>query len=381
MAASAWLGLLRRHERRLAGLWLGLSVLVLGSFAVGPVRGQILGNVARVADWWDARWDRRLAAGERMVTEGKFEEAAGYLERLDAVFPARTSRHARDRDREHLLGLLARTQESLGRSGRAMAAWSRLVAFDSLNYRNHFGYAQAAERLLSGWALAPEARDGYARALGLFPSHLPSLRGYLDYYMDRGEFPAVREAYQAYLDAFLVSRLAIRGGEAAEISTVLVDGRSHEIEVSLAPGERWDGTISISAGPYPLTVEELFIRPAMRVGESLVAEYHGLPSPVPGRMTRSGAGWIPEDSSANWLVRVPDGLRDIGTLRLRVRVFKFIDEALWKQVATSYRNLLDRGGLVEAGQRTAPFPTAAVADSAFASLDWMSDGPFVPGRR
>ena len=376
-----WLGVARRYERRLAGLWLGLSLLLLGSFAVGPVRVRILGSVARAADWWDARWDRRLAAGGRLVAQRKFDQAVGYLQRLDATFPARTSRYGRDQQREYLLRLLAQSHEALGRKGRAMTVWSQLVDFDSLNYRNHFGYAQAAERLLSGWAEGPDARDGYSQALRLLPSHLPSFRGYLRYSLDRGEFPQVREAYQAYLESFLVGSLSIRAEGASASRSVRVDGRSHELLVSFAPSDGWNGAVTITAGPYPLTIEEAGVRPSIRVGQPFAGQEHSLPLAVPSRMIQSGAGWVPVDSSAGLQVVVPPEWRDVGTLRLRVRVFKLMDETLWNQVKNAYRNLLDYDGVADAERRTAPFRTAVAADSAFLRLGWARAGLFVPRER
>lgn len=375
------LGMARRYERRLAGLWLGLSLLLLGSFAVGSVRIRILTTISRAADWWDARWDRRLAAGELLVAQGKFDQAVGYLEQLDAIFPARTSRYGRDKEREYLLRLLAKSYEALGRKGRTMAVWSHLVAFDSLNYRNHFGYAQAAERLLSGWAEAPEARDGYARALRLLPSHLPSLRGYLRYYMDRGEFREVREAYRGYLDAGLLGSVTIQAEGAMASHSVRVDGRSHELQIPLAPSAGWDGTVTIAAGPYPLAIEAVFVRSPMRVGQTDAGVEHSLPVPTAIRMTRSGAGWVPEDSSAGLQVSVPPEWRDVASLRVGVRVFNLTDAVSWKQFAKAYRNLLDYDGLAAAERRTAPFRSPAAADSAFARLDWAPGGMFVPGKQ
>ena len=163
--------------------------------------------------------------------------------------------------------------------------------------------------------------------------------------------------------------------------SVQVDGRSHELEVSLGPSEGWDGSVTIEADPYPLIVEEAYVRPAMRVGQSVAGGERRLPDLVARRMVRSGAGWAPEDSSGALRVVVPPEWRDVGTLRLRVRVFKLTDATLWKQVTTAYRNLLDYNGLAEAERRTAPFQRANAADSAFTRLDWARAGLFVPGER
>jgi len=364
----------RRHERRLAALWLGVTVLLLGAFTAAPTRAWLLGRVQWAADSYEARWDRRLAQGQRLVSAGQTEAAAAYLERLDRDFPARTSRHGRDRDRERLLRLLARSHEANGRNGRAMEAWSRLVAFDSLNYANHFGYAQAAERLLSGWALAPEARDGYARALALFPAHLPSLRGYVDYYMDRGEFGPVVQAYQAYLDAFLVERLTLQLGDTGVTLRIRADGRPHDVEITIPRPAGWSGELLLSA-PLAFAVQQVTIVPAGRVGrpDPIVPRSLDLATIEYRRGTREGSAFVPDSGGA---VAIPVPAQPLGVARIRLRLvlFKPMDAGLWALVARSYRNLLDPAGLAAARARTATFPTAARADAVLAGLPWAREG-------
>ncbi len=118
----------------------------------------------------------------------------------------------------------------------------------------------------------------------------------------------------------------------------------------------------------------------MRVVQTDAGLEHSLPVPTAIRMTRSGAGWVPEDSSARLQVVIPLEWRDVGSLRVRVRVFNLTDGVSWKQFAKAYRDLLDYDGLAEAERRTAPFRSPAAADSAFARLDWAAGGMFVPGQ-
>ncbi len=362
---SRWLDWLRRRERALALGWLAATFLGLAMLAAPPVRVPVLGVLQGIVDRWDARWSRRLAEGERLLAAGDTAGAVAWLERLDRVFPARTSRHARDMERERLLVALARAYEAAGRTRLTMETYQRLVAFDSLNYFNHYELARAAERLLSGWAVALEARDGFAAALRLFPSHLPSLRGYVDYYIDRGDFAPVAQAYRAYLDAALVEPIEVRLGSAAVAVRVMADGRPHHVVVPApVPGARVDTAHLASA--FPLAVEHIEVVGAAQVGR---------PGPRAGASARLDTEPVlPADDSARIAVRLPPLAGGLGELRLRVRVFKPVDAPLWTLVARSYRNLLDGAGLREAAARTAPLPTAVAADRLLRGTGWARSG-------
>ena len=350
---------------------------------VKPVRMRVLARVQVAVDWWDGRWERSLADGQALVDAGRFAEAAPMLSRLDADFPARHSRYGRDKEREVVLALLARSYEALGHKTLAMATWLRLTHFDSLNYRNHVAYAHAAERLRGGWAEAPEARDGYAHALRILPHHLPSLRGYMKYYLDRGEFPVVREAYRTYLDAFLVEDLTITAGDTAVTIPVTVDGNPHVVEFVLARPAGWRGDLVLSAGSYPLAIEAASVRAPVAVGvaaarDSGALDLTGLRAP---HMTQAGAGWVPVDSTGTLRIPVTADARGIARVQLRLRAFKLVDAKLWASVMQSYHNLLDAPGLADATARTAPFASAAASDSAFNRIPWTRGGVYVPGER
>jgi tetratricopeptide (TPR) repeat protein len=375
-----WLDAARRHERLLAALWILGVVLLFGAMAVKPIRLRLLGGLQGAAVRYDARWERRLAEGQRLVIAGRFDEATAYLDRLDAEFPARTSRYGRDKEREYLLRLLAQSYEATGHTGKAMATWTRLVAFDSLNYRNFFGYAQAAERLLSGWAVAPEARDGFARALDLLPSHLPSLRGYVAYYNDRGEWREVAAAYRTYLDAFLLEQVTLRIGDSTRVVPVLIDGLAHNFDVAVPVPPGWSGDLVLSSSVYPMALEQVAVLPALTVGAPAVRTPRevSLAAMTASNMTRSGPGWVPTDSVAALHVPLQSGVTGLVRVTLRLRTFKLLDAPLWAMITKAYRNLLDAGGLADAQLRTATFASPAAADSAFSRLEWTRGGQFVP---
>ncbi|MEP6999699.1 MAG: hypothetical protein ABI969_04430 [bacterium] len=370
----------RRHERRLAALWLGATVLLVLIVLVKPVRMRALARVQVAVDWWDHRWERRLAEGQKLVEAKRFAEAAPFLLRLDREFPARHTRYGRDKEREVLLELLARTYEELGHKNLAMQTWTRLTKFDSLNYRNHVAYAHAAERLLGGWAEAPETRDGYAHALRLLPSHLPSERGYLKFYLDRGEFITVRDSYKAYLDAFLVERFTITAGDTMVSVPVSVDGNAHTVEFALARPAGWHGEFVIASPTYPLSVEGVSVTPAQVVGApaAQAARSTDLAGLRADRMTKSGDGWVPADSSATIHIPVQADAQGIARVQLRLRAFKLMDKKLWDAVNQSYRNLLDEPGLADATARTAPYASAERADRAFDLIGWSQGGKYNP---
>jgi len=372
-----WGAVFRRHERLLAAGWLGLLLLCASALVVTPVRVGLLGVLQSAVDRWDERWTRRLVAGEALVARGAYAEAARYLERLDRAFPATDVRHARDKQRERLLLLLGRSYEALGKKGRAMAAYDRLVAFDPLNYHNHFERARAAERLLSGWALAPEARDGYAEVLKLFPSHLPSVRGYVDYYMDRGEFLPVVQAYRDYLDAFLVQRVEIRLGEDSVVALLQVDGLLHEVELPLTASAGGPASLSIRSSGFAMQIQQIILVPATAVG---VIET-GQPVDVPPRPSTllnfepvEGGALRPTGDSTLVAYPLPALSTGIAGIRLRLRLYKPVDDELWQWVSKSHRNLLDQDGLADAADRTLTLGSAEFADNVIAHQLWAREG-------
>jgi hypothetical protein len=64
----------------------------------------------------------------------------------------------------------------------------------------------------------------------------------------------------------------------------------------------------------------------------------------------------------------------IAGVRLRVRLYKPVDDELWQSVVKSFRNLLDEGGLAVATDRTLPLGSAEFADNVMAHQGWALEG-------
>jgi tetratricopeptide (TPR) repeat protein len=368
----AWRAWLRRHERSIALAYLAMVALAAVLLFFPPTRHQLLGALQGVSDRWDARWERRLAEGERLVRAGRFEEAATYLENLDRAFPAPSAEHARDQEREHTLRLLAEAYEGLGRNTRTMATYDRLIAYDPNNYHSVFLKGQAAERLLSGWAIAPEARDAYAAALLIFPSHLPSLRGFIEYHADQGEFIPIVTAYNDYLDAWLSTNVTITVGDTAVTVPVPVDGRAHELTIGLP---RAADAITVSADGFAFALDQAVTVTAAVTGSSGGARAIPVPaSSIRNRGLTAGdhGAWLPLGDSAVGLVVPISG--DAAQVRLTMRVFKPVNRALWVIVGRSFHNLLRDAAGDSARARTVLFPGEGEADAVLLRPWWARSG-------
>ncbi|MCC6927919.1 MAG: hypothetical protein IT359_02900 [Gemmatimonadaceae bacterium] len=365
----------RRHERRLAALWLAGTALLCLITLVRPARQAVLTLLGRAVDRYEWRWNERLGDGVALYQRGDFAGAAAYLERLDGIYPARSNRFARDREREYLLRILALSHEKAGKSGAAMRTWERLVAFDSLNFQNHVGYAQAAQRLLSGWAMAEEAKDGYAAALRKFPAHLPSVRGYMSYYMDRGEFEPVVTAWEAYLGSYFPQRVTVALGDSSVTVLVPTDGEAHDVEFAFtqpAPA----GELHVRTGGFAVALDSAAVVTALRAGDA--AGRARVPLDLStlraADMARDTIAWLPKDTTSALVVPVPGVGAPIARVQLRLRLFKPADQGTWAMVRKSYRNLLRWDALAHARLLTATFVDAADADRLYAQVRWLPPG-------
>ncbi len=377
LVPAGWRAAWRRHERTVAACWIIVVVLGLGALAVTPVRVRILNALQAVVEHWDDRWSRRLAYGESLYRNGDYAAAAAYLEQLDAEFPARTVRHGRDKQREAILTLLGRSYVALEKKGKAMKTFARLVAFDSLNYRNHFEQAEAAEKLLSGWALAPEARDAYAQVLALAPYHLPSVRGVIAYSSEKGEQLPVIDAYGKYLDAFLIQRVQIRLGDSTFTITVPVDGYPHDIPVPLSAPKGWSGKLTLRPGGFAMALDAVTLTPAVTVGEVRRRAEVAVPVQpliMDGVAPGPNGAVIPQGYESTVGVAIPDQAAGIEQVRLRLRLFKPVDTKLWSAVVAAYRNQLNTVGRDSADARTVPFASAGAADSVLLRQPWAREG-------
>ncbi len=373
-AAPAWRLWLRRHERTIAAGYLAAVALAVVLLLLPPTRHFTLGSLQSLSDRWDRRWERRLAEGERLVAAKKYQRAAVYLEQLARTIPAPSNEHALDAQHEQVLRLLAQSYEGLGKSSRTMAIYDRLVAFDPNNYYNVFLKGQAAQRMLSGWAIAAEARDAYAAALKIFPNHLPSLRGYIDYYSDRGEFHPIVDAYRAYLDAFLNSTVTVTVGDTTLFVPLPVDGRAHDVVITL-PRPRAE-SITLRAEGYPVAIDEAAAMPlavvgAARARKEIAISLAGIRRA--GMTVAPHGAWLPAGDSASMTVPLPQGVA-LEQVRLVMRLFKPMDLPLWVIVARSFHNLLDEQGRDSADARTVVFPKEVDADAAMMRPWWSRSG-------
>jgi hypothetical protein len=162
-----------------------------------------------------------------------------------------------------------------------------------------------------------------------------------------------------------------------------VDGRAHDFEVEFPMPPGWSGNLVISSAQYPIALEQMAVLRGGQVGVAASRAWSELnvASSTANRMTHTGAGWVPGDSTAALQVPVTSDVSGIVRVSMRLRVFKLLDAPLWIRIAKSYRNLLDAPGLADAESRTAMFKSAALADSTFNTLEWTQGGQFARGVR
>lgn len=355
----------RRHERRWMIGYLVVVAIVIGMIGLRPLRDPALQVVDRVLDRADRRWDMRLQHGEALLADGRFAEAATYLARLDSIFPAPTVHAGRDRQRERLLAALALSYERLGRKGRALRAYRQSVAFDPRNWQNHFALARAAVRLDGGWAIPDEARDAYQRVLDIHPNHLPSVRGLMQYYSDRGEFDAVMGVWQTYIDAFMLQLLYVYVGDTLLELNVRVSGEPHDvaIPVSISQGT---SRLMIHTGGFSVAMHDASVVTAMAVATSALVDTvraTEVPSLSVG-MRDDGAGRLRADGRTSVIaLELPDLPLGANELNLCLSVFKPLDQATWDLARRSYQNLLRHNDLEAIQARLLVLPDALWADS------------------
>ncbi len=362
----AWREGFRRHERTLAWAWVALVAGFLALLVLPPTRHWFLGRVEAGVRASEARWTSRLEEGERLLAAGDYALAAQRLDALDREFPARDVRHGRDKERERLLLALAAAYTRLEQKGRALRAAQALAAFDPLNYRNHYALALVSDHFLSGWALAPEAKDAYAAVLAIHPSHMPSMRGYVAYYAARGEWPEVRRIWEVYLDAFLLQPVTLRAGRDSVTVMANATGRAQDVEFLLPPGAAAD-SLRFDARGMALAIDRVALVRPLRAGAAEARTDLVLPLAAPLR----------GDTSLG--VAAPAAAAGLERVRVTLRLFKPADKALWNSVSAAYRNLLDWDGLAAAGARIDVLPRAGLADSVLGRQEWATEGQ--AGRR
>lgn len=319
---------------------------------VPPIRDRLLDRAQVSAAGWDARWTERVERGEGLLAEGRYEDAADYLERLDGVFPARHVKHRRDTERERVLRALGEANLALGRKRASLEALRRVVEFDERNYQNHFALASAALEL----GEPEEALAAFERVLAIHPSHLPTVAALIAHHFERADYRSVADTYEAYLDAYLLHDAGIEVGDGIGRADVRVDGRYHEIDVPLvteAAAPASGRSLSIDVGPYPTRIANITLMPPLRAG---ILEAAPITLDSPG-------GWSngTEAEKASGTLRVPVGSSEIEVARARIvlRLLKPVDAESWGLIATSYRNLLEGDALEVARERSAIIAVAS----------------------
>jgi tetratricopeptide (TPR) repeat protein len=352
-------------------------VVFLAAFALPPTRSRILGSIQRGVQSWDDRWTRRLEMGEDLVRTGRYAEAATYLERLDQEFPAKDVRHRRDKERERLLVALGRSYTELDRKARAIAVYQRLVAFDPKNWRNHYALGVAANKLLAGWAPALEARDAFLQVLLIHPNHLPSVRGAMAYHAARGEFAQVTPLYQQYLDAYLLQQVTLTLGDTSIVVNLPVDGMAHDIEVPVGRGSGWSGDLVIASQGFSLALTDLKLVAPLKAGISGSASETQISlERIRGvQETPVGNGiWRADGGDSRLIIPIAPQPEGIGSLRLRMQLFKPLDPTTWNYAVTAFRNRLDAAGLALVQPRSVPMADMLTADSVLARQEWATEG-------
>lgn len=366
----------RVHEGTLSLVWLGAVALFLLLLAFAPTRERMLGLVQDAIQWHDGRWEDAIAEGEALVRAGKYEEAVAYLTDLNARFPARTIRHGKDRGRERVMLLLAQSLAALDKKSKSMAVYQQLVDFDPRNFRNWYAMGVGADKLLSGWALAEEAKDAFAAALVINPSHLPSLRGVIRFYGEQGLYNELRAQYETYLDAFLAADVTFRTADSAITISIPVDGRFRDVELPLGQPAGELAVLAITPGGYPMEVVEAQFVPALEAGSP--GRDRPVILPLAEAVAREGAviedgRVLPQGMAGTMVVKGPPS-PGASKVRVRLRLLKPMDEGTWGTVSKAYHNLLDPDGAARALDRTQLFSSEEAADAVQTRQEWATEG-------
>ncbi|HUR27889.1 MAG TPA: bacterial transcriptional activator domain-containing protein [Planctomycetota bacterium] len=325
----------REHERGLIVAWLALIAVVLG---LGFVWGIQQRGFERVVAAYDARWPARVDEGERMFAAQRYDEAARFLEQLDADFPARSVRHRLDRERERLLTVLARSYVKLGKERRAAETCARLVAFDPRNWQNHALQAEVALAFEQG----DLARTALDHVLAIHPTHLPTVETRIQLEMDASLYARVPPLWRAYVEAFRLATVDFTAGETHVVLEIQSDGLPHRFEVPFPLPEGFHGEAKLATNGWSIDVRALALQAPLRVGIA------GRPELVPqsgawrvANAADLGGGAISAknvDASLACDIVAPQGGAD--TAMLEIVAYKACTESLRRMVESAYKNLL-----------------------------------------
>jgi tetratricopeptide (TPR) repeat protein len=346
----------RVHERELVAVsLLGLALLggiVTVGILVNRIREPALDRVEQIINYWDDRWTRRLEHGERLVKDKEYAQAVEYLAALDRDFPARSVRHKRDMERERLLRALGTSYSELGKKRLALETYRRLVEFDPRNFESRHLLAEACLK----FGELDLAVEHIAGVLKIHPTHMPSVRALLKIHFDKGNFAAVVDAYEAYLNAFLVQPAEAKLGQSSAKFNVPVDGRFHDVELRLNHSPDTPGELVLAAGQLAIEIKRVAIEAPVLVGKPGVPTVALWPGAILWRaqeMTPIGSGsYRALGPGAALRLDVPPQPRGVAKVYLTLRLFKPFDPELWGMVQKSYERLLKYDELKAARARS-----------------------------
>jgi hypothetical protein len=340
-------GAVRRNERALIVAWLASCAVLLGVIGVWGVG---LGGAERAIDLWNERWIPRIERAEELLAAGQVEEAALHFERLDRDLPAIFVKHRLDRERERVLEQLGTAYLQLDKKRRSLDAFERLVDFDPRNWHNHFVRANALAHF-------GESADGaYADVLTIHPNHRPSVQARITARFEGGRYADVAEPYEAYLDAWLLAPMSLQIGDTPVPFEVLVDGRTHVVEVPVELADGWSGELCLRTSGYSVQLESIELIGPLFVGRAEPAEstvvrgtddWRALDAELAGPPMTWSAGTAQAALCASGIATHP-------TTRVRIALaaYKAVPAELWEMVEKSYENTLAREPLEAARART-----------------------------
>jgi hypothetical protein len=334
---TRWRNVYRRHERKLlaAGLFGGVALLFVLGFA--PTRVPLLERAETALIQWDDRWALRVAHGEALVKEKRYEEALVYLAALDSVFPARVVKHRRDTERSRLLAALGQTYFALGKKRLTLETYRRLVAFDPRSWQSHHALAMAALELNE----PDEAVLHFQEVLKIHPNHLPALRELIGRQVWESNYAAAVATYEAYLKAYQLWPLRLQVGDTVLEIDVPVDGEFHEVEALVPRGPGQADTLRLNPGGLYTEIERVSLWGPVMMGR------HGLETATVQPMgnvlwqVSERLGVEPnEGQPAEARIALPPLTSGLERIRLMIRIPKPIDRPLWTVVEQAYRNRL-----------------------------------------
>ncbi|MBW2244405.1 MAG: hypothetical protein JRH01_20665 [Deltaproteobacteria bacterium] len=221
---------LGRHERTLAAAYLAIVVGVLLLWLVPGVRTLVSDQARKATNWSDRQWVARVDTGVALLDAGRLDEAEAALASLDRRLPARHIKHGLASERTRILEGLARTYWAQDRKRKTLETLRRLTTFEPRGFAFHVLHAEAA----ASFGELDEARQARAQVLAIQPNHLATVRAVVRDYADRGDAAGAVDAYEAYLDAYGVAQLFLRG-DALPVY-VRTDARAHDFELPVGDG-------------------------------------------------------------------------------------------------------------------------------------------------